>query len=366
MSTLADLTTDLRGLAGLKKVTVTEAERLLNEGHRELCVRSEWTRANIALGPTVADQAAYTLPSTVHRPLKVKLDGTNAGIILMPDGTVAAQSRTKLLSVGDDNYGFAAWVEANKEAFDGVKRPSYPITIFGEWCGAGIQKRTAISKLDRKVFVAFAVATMTPGGAMLAVPHMVRSFLPENHPDMFTLPWHDCEVTLDFNDRESLKKAADIVNAAVDAVEKEDPWVKDEFDISGLGEGLVLYPKDAQPLPDFFDFEDLVWKAKGEKHKVVNQKKSAQVDPEVAKSIEDFADMFVTENRLNQALQVAFGEDETDVKGTGKFIKAISQDVKKESVAELEASGLTWRQVGKAVSTKARQWFLAKVGVRGE
>lgn len=71
MSTLLQLRNDLRGLAGLKKVTEDEADALLNEGHRELCVDGEWTRANLDLGPTVADQAAYTLPTTVDRPLKV-------------------------------------------------------------------------------------------------------------------------------------------------------------------------------------------------------------------------------------------------------------------------------------------------------
>jgi hypothetical protein len=40
----------------------------------------------------------------------------------------------------------------------------------------------------------------------------------------------------------------------------------------------------------------------------------------------------------------------------------IAADVQKESVAELETSGLTWDQVDKAVQTAARSWFL-KVSV---
>lgn len=61
-------------LAGLD-LTDDEANELLNEADRELCVRAEWTRATVSIGPTVADQAAYSLPSTVARPLKLYVNG---------------------------------------------------------------------------------------------------------------------------------------------------------------------------------------------------------------------------------------------------------------------------------------------------
>lgn len=74
--TRGQLTSELLSdLAGFDAVEDTEVHRLLNEADRELCVRSGWTRANVELGPTVADQEAYTLPDSVYRPLKVKVDG---------------------------------------------------------------------------------------------------------------------------------------------------------------------------------------------------------------------------------------------------------------------------------------------------
>jgi hypothetical protein len=48
-----------------------------------------------------------------------------------------------------------------------------------------------------------------------------------------------------------------------------------------------------------------------------------------------------------------------DSKKTGAFLQWIVADVKKESVAELEASSLTWAQVERAVQAAARKWFLA-------
>lgn len=72
--TLAEAVSELEDLHDLD-LTEAEAARLLNEAHREMCVRAEWTRKRIEFGPTVADQAAYALPDEVYRPLKVYVEG---------------------------------------------------------------------------------------------------------------------------------------------------------------------------------------------------------------------------------------------------------------------------------------------------
>lgn len=42
-----------------------------------------------------------------------KIDGTNAAVVIGEDGaTIGAQSRSKLITVDDDNFGFARWVSA--------------------------------------------------------------------------------------------------------------------------------------------------------------------------------------------------------------------------------------------------------------
>ena len=38
---------------------------------------------------------------------------------------------------------------------------------------------------------------------------------------------------------------------------------------------------------------------------------------------------------------------------------AVQADVRKQSVAELEASGLAWAQVDKPIQVRARAWFLS-------
>jgi hypothetical protein len=78
-----------------------------------------------------------------------KIDGTNAGVFIAEDGlTVHASSRTRWITPEDDNFGFAAWVKEHA----GELLTLGPGMHFGEWWGAGIQRRYG---LDHKRFSLF-------------------------------------------------------------------------------------------------------------------------------------------------------------------------------------------------------------------
>ncbi len=72
-----------------------------------------------------------------------KIDGTNGVIWISDDGTqIVAGSRTQWLTPEKpDNYGFRAWVEANRD--DLMKLG--PGMHFGEWWGSGIQRRYGLA-----------------------------------------------------------------------------------------------------------------------------------------------------------------------------------------------------------------------------
>ena len=85
-----------------------------------------------------------------------KLDGTNAAIIIEEEKVydetstfeiklvVSAQSRNRIITPGKgtDNFGFAAWVEANADALKELG----PGHHYGEWYGAGIQRTYALTE----------------------------------------------------------------------------------------------------------------------------------------------------------------------------------------------------------------------------
>ena len=99
--------------------------------------------------------AVEATPVVTYR-AKIKLDGTNAGVQVFADGRVAAQSRSQVITSDNDNMGFAQWVSQHVDYFAQLAGGEH-LTIFGEWCGQGIQKRTAISQLDLRIFAVFAV-----------------------------------------------------------------------------------------------------------------------------------------------------------------------------------------------------------------
>lgn len=82
-----------------------------------------------------------------------KLDGTNAAIVVHGGQIIGTQSRTRLITLADDNYGFARWVQDNKDTLTqiiGVHDGHH----FGEWWGQGIQRKYNVG---RKVFSLFNV-----------------------------------------------------------------------------------------------------------------------------------------------------------------------------------------------------------------
>jgi tRNA-binding EMAP/Myf-like protein len=297
---------------------------------------------------------------------KVKVDGTNGAIHALPVG-FAVQSRTRLLVPGDDNYGFAAWAHgAAAEFCAGLHARLGRAVVYGEWCGRGIQKRTAISRVERNVLAVFAVQLGDPAREttrLVVEPARLRALLPQ-HPDVFVLPWHGEPVELDFADVERLKAGAERIDAMVSEVETADPWVAEVFGLRGLGEGVVLYPVegvafDAEGGTDRDRYVDLMFKAKGEEHRVVRQKRPAQLDPEVARSVEEFVALVVTPARLEQGLEQVLG-GRMDLHRMSELLQWIGHDVQKESASELAAAGLEWKQVAKPVGQAAQRWYRAR------
>lgn len=69
-----------------------------------------------------------------------KIDGTNACLAFFeePDGfSMATQSRKRIITPDDDNYGFATWAYENVQELYSILGPG---RHYGEWWGQGIQR----------------------------------------------------------------------------------------------------------------------------------------------------------------------------------------------------------------------------------
>lgn len=84
------------------------------------------------------------------------------------------------------------------------------------------------------------------------------------------------------------------------------------------------------------------------------------LSPEVAQDGEDYANMFVTEQRLQQGFEEVCKGRAVREK-THQFVQWMVKDVKKEGKDELEASKLTWDKVEPAIKRKAQLWYQQKL-----
>ena len=287
---------------------------------------------------------------------KIKLHGTNASVVCYTDGRIVAQSKEQELVNGVDNAGFAKWVANHEQEFKQLVGDRQ-VTCFGEWCGKGINKGCAIHQVDKQFVVFMVQLGDNETGICITEPQRIKEFIGivGDISNVKVLPWYEpATIVLDYNNVEQLRVQADKISALVLEVEKCDPWVKENFGVEGIGEGIVYYPVEIFCRKGM---SDMMFKAKGEKHQVVVQKQAAIVDPEVVAGVADFVNKFVTENRCLQGLEVACG-GQLDRKLTGQFLKWVCSDVAKESKVDLEASGLTWEQVSRTVQTAAQKWWL--------
>lgn len=89
-----------------------------------------------------------------------KIDGTNAQLLITDSGEMLIGSRTRWITTQDDNYGFARWVEGNKQELLKLGAGRH----FGEWWGSGIQRGYGLQK-GEKIFSLFNVGRWALYGA---------------------------------------------------------------------------------------------------------------------------------------------------------------------------------------------------------
>jgi hypothetical protein len=118
---------------------------------------SDWYEQTAPDKPAAPEFKAFPKVPRLFRDMIVteKLDGTNACVIVDTSGAVYAQSRKRLITPEQDNYGFAAWVADNADKLREGLGEGYH---YGEWWGQGIQRGY---ELDHKRFSLFNVDRYT-------------------------------------------------------------------------------------------------------------------------------------------------------------------------------------------------------------
>lgn len=77
-----------------------------------------------------------------------KIDGTNGCIGIGEDGNFLTGSRSRWITPGDDNFGFSQWAWNNRAELMKLG----PGRHWGEWWGAGIQRRYGLTEKRFSLF----------------------------------------------------------------------------------------------------------------------------------------------------------------------------------------------------------------------
>lgn len=291
----------------------------------------------------------------------VKLHGTNASIVVSPDGEFWAQSRENVITPEKDNAGFAMFAHVNKRNFeliaDGVEAVNEVVVIYGEWCGNGIQKGVAISQVP-KMFVIFAIVLAGDDNQKIYLPREEICRITQPHKTdqirtIFDFPTWSKEI-----DFENPAMHQNELNAITKDVELECPIGK-AFGVSGVGEGVIW--KCVTP-----GYEDsrFWFKVKGEKHAASKVRTLANVDVEKLSNIQALAEQVANNERLEQMHQQVFDTlngGKTDMKKMGDFIKAVMADTFKEEIDLIAASGFTGNELIVPVSRICKRFISGKM-----
>jgi len=305
-------------------------------------------------GEPIIDEAAG-IPTLSYRGT-VKLHGTNAGIV-WSNKEIHYQSRERILSLTQDNAGFMLFMENQRivvadlivTIMNKVRAPVDHVVIFGEWCGAGVQKGVAISEVP-KMFVIFGIKINHEW-----VDFSTFDLSKYNENRIFSIfQFPTFSMSIDFNNPALIQN--DLI-AITEKVEAECPVGK-HFGVSGIGEGVVW-----TCITEGWRSYDHAFKIKGEKHSVSKVKTLAAVDVEAVKALADFVDQVVTEARLEQGVWNLVHEQlkPIDMTSMGDFIRWVYNDVLKEEMDTIVASQFDSKKLGGPIANKARPWFINKV-----
>ncbi|KAL8943058.1 MAG: hypothetical protein Q9211_001141 [Gyalolechia sp. 1 TL-2023] len=308
------------------------------------------------------------VPQTRIIPLagSVKLHGAHADWVVSHDDTIRVQSRNVLeLSSGNDIYGLFAFSaplyaiilrlrddilhrfsELNpSDTIDSGR----PVIISGEWCGQGIQKGVAISKLPKH----FVIISIHVNGTWVD-ENAYADICDEVHEiyNIGKVPRYRLQFNMDESECSEVA-----IQTLVREVEQTCPFGLARG-VKGRGEGIVWKAIGYERDPEMW------FKSKAESYAVSNSSKlsAAAVAPDNSEREDNFARAVVTEQRLQQGWAYLREMGVTrDRAATGKFIGWISNDVLTEEEGEIAMKQIGRVKLKASIKLIAGVWYKRKL-----
>jgi len=313
-----------------------------------------------------------------------KIHGTNAGVCFSNSDGFWVQSRKNIIDAPNnpnfteapDNADCAffayekyeAWMQIIKALalHYNIDLDREIISVYFEWSGGNIQKKSALSGLDKRaiIFQHFKVSPLEPqlnnAGEEVSARWLetkTTHYLDDVESNIFNIMnFPKVELEIDFN-HPSIAQ-----NKMIELVKEleKNSLVGQAFGIKqNIGEGYVFTLEFKGKIHRF--------KVKGEAHAKGSGKVKTlkPVDEELEnKKIEFVNNIACKEFRLDQIYNEVFdvlNGGEGDIKRTGDYLKAVVTDVMKEEADIMEEQELTPKMVNGMISKVARGYMLSRV-----
>ena len=316
----------------------------------------------------VDDEATFdytrTLP-TVAVNCTEKIHGTYAGVVYA-DNQLYAQSRNKVVTIGDDNAGFALFVEQHNTLLINIctvlkqiynLSDSDVIVLSGEWAGGSIQKNSALSGTDKKflIFPQFrvvhaneSVSTYSTDSLRLSSEHI---YVLANFPDA------TFSTAINFESEVSINEFLALMESRIAAIEESSPVGRYFNQPNNIGEGFVctFYATNSAG-----ESKQFIFKCKGEAHSNSNVIKSQPAkSTEELTALNKFVDSICHSWRFEQGVVESCGTvDSADMKHMGSYLKFVTTDTLKEENDLIITSGFEIKQIMSRVNDRAKKYFL--------
>ncbi|KAL8905042.1 MAG: hypothetical protein Q9171_006831 [Xanthocarpia ochracea] len=298
----------------------------------------------------------------------IKLHGAHVDWVISRDDSIRAQSRNVLeLTLGKDNYGFAAFSNPIQNVIlqlrdDIVRRyqqlnPNrtvdldHPVIISGEWCGLGVQKGVAISQLPRY----FVIISIRVNDAWVSETEYADIYN-EANGIYHVAKAGSYRVDFDMEDVDSSEAA---IQAIVADVEMTCPYGLSRS-VIGRGEGIVWKAQYRMQNPEMW------FKYKGDLTALSHEWKNVKLS-EAAVAVDNrereynFAMSVVTERRLEQGLEYLAETGTLRKDGLGKFLAWITNDILVEEMREMTERKIGQGKLKVVIRSIAKTWYNKKL-----
>lgn len=206
---------------------------------------------------------------------KIKIEGVPASVRVSPHGFATAQGKEYDLTLDDDPYGFAAWVNETHDTWGfSVKKDTIGNVIFyGSWAGENIRSgKTAVSKLRDQYFFVFAVY-MEDSDTMIVDPDLIERMVPDLD-NIIVLPWDVIWTqVINLDNASGCEKFTTLLQNSVKDVLEQDPFIFGVFGVEGTGGGWVVSPMcdpgmnpNKMKTVDRYWYDRLTFKVTGDNH----------------------------------------------------------------------------------------------------